>query len=228
MKNIKQYIKSNQRLRDLVHYILVPKNQARPRWWVKKMVNPFIHTKEKNSLIRSRTRIDVLPWNNFVLGKNSTIEDFATINNGMGDIIIGNHVRVGISNVIIGPVTIGNYVILAQNVVISGLNHTYHDINIPTSLQKCTTGQITIEDEVWVGANSVITAGVTIGKHSVVAGGSVVTKNVPPYTIVAGNPAKVIKQFNFQTNNWESVKPKEHRLEDNGVKDSKIMYGYGE
>jgi acetyltransferase-like isoleucine patch superfamily enzyme len=172
--------------------------------------------------------MDVLPWNNFVLGQNSTIEDFSTLNNGMGDIIIGNNVRVGISNVLIGPVTIGNYVIIAQNVVMSGLNHTYHDIHIPTSLQKCTTGQITIEDEVWIGANSVITAGVTIGKHSVVAGGSVVTKNVPPYTIVAGNPAKIIKQFNFETNKWESVKPKEHRLEDNGMKDSKIMYGYGE
>lgn len=216
MKKIIDAIKSDPRLKKLVHYSLIPKSQARPRWWVKVFVNPFFHKKGKGSLVRSRTRMDVMPFNNFMLGDNSTIEDFSTINNGMGPVLIGNHVRVGMSNVIIGPVSIGNYVIMAQNIVMSGLNHSYQDVHIPTCLQKCTVAEIKIEDEVWIGANSVITAGVTIGKHAVVAGGSVVTKDVPPYTIVGGNPAKIIKQFNFDTNQWESVKqtvqkPLEHK-----------------
>lgn len=205
MKKVINAIKSDPRLKNFVHYLLIPKRQARPRWWVKVLLNPWFHEKGVNSLVRARTRMDVLPFNNFKIGSNTTIEDFSTINNGMGDVFIGDNSRVGMSNVVIGPITIGNYVITAQNVVMSGLNHSYQDISIPTSMQKCTVSEIKIHDEVWIGANSLITAGVTIGKHAVIAGGSVVTKDVPPYTIVAGNPAKIIKQFNFDTKKWEHV-----------------------
>jgi len=93
----------------------------------------------------------------------------------------------------------------AQNVVLSGLNHTYEDINKPIHDQKVTTRPIIIEDDSWIAANSVIVAGVTIGKHSVVAAGSVVTRDVPPYSIAAGNPAKIIKQYNPTTGKWEKV-----------------------
>lgn len=149
--------------------------------------------------------MDVMPFNDFVLGDNSTIEDFATINNGMGPVIIGNGTRIGISNVLIGPLKIGNDVILAQNVVLSGLNHCYEDISFPIKKQGCSIAEIIVEDEVWIGANVVITAGVTIGKHAVVAAGSVVTKDVEPYSIVAGNPAKIIKRYNFFNDEWEKV-----------------------
>ncbi|QMU27706.1 acyltransferase [Adhaeribacter radiodurans] len=198
-----QSIKNNPKLKNLALWLLIPQNQARPRLWVKLFLNPFKHNKGKGATIRRNTRMDVLPFNNFSIGQNSTVEDFSTVNNGMGDVLIGRNSRVGISNVIIGPVAIGNYVILAQNVVISGLNHGYEDITIPIDLQQCTTKAITIEDECWVGANVVITAGVRLGKHSVVAAGSVVTKNVPPYSIVAGNPARVIKQYSHETKQWE-------------------------
>jgi len=70
-------------------------------------------------------------------------------------------------------------------------------------LQKVTTKPIVIEDEAWIGANAVITAGVTVGKHSVVAAGAVVTKDIPPYSIAVGNPARVIKRYNFETGIWE-------------------------
>jgi len=72
--------------------------------------------------------------------------------------------------------------------------------------QKVTTAPIVIEDEVWLGANVVVVAGVTIGKHSVVAAGAVVTKSIPPYSVAVGNPARVIKQYNFETKKWERVK----------------------
>ncbi len=93
----------------------------------------------------------------------------------------------------------------AQNVVLSGLNHAYEDIGMSIHDQKVTTKEIVIEDEAWLAANSVVVAGVRIGKHSVVAAGSVVTRDVPPYSIVAGNPAKIIKQYNKETKKWERI-----------------------
>ncbi len=94
---------------------------------------------------------------------------------------------------------------LAQNIVISGLNHGYEDITLSPSLQKVICKQITICDDVWIGANSVITAGVTIGKHCIVGAGSVVTKNIPEFSIAVGNPAKVIKQYNVVSKKWEKT-----------------------
>jgi acetyltransferase-like isoleucine patch superfamily enzyme len=184
---------------------MMPKNQSRPRLWVKWFLNPFKHKKGKNSRICRHTRMDVMPFNNFVLGADSTIEDFCTVNNGVGDVLIGDRTRIGMSNVLIGPVTIGNDVMLAQNIVLSGLNHGYQDITIIPHKQPVTKNKIIIEDEVWIGAISVIVAGVTLGKHAVVAAGSVVTKNVPAYSVVGGNPAKVIRQYNPQTRVWERI-----------------------
>ncbi len=183
--------------------MLIPTNQARPRLWVQWFVNPFYHKKGKGARVCRRVRMDVLPFNHFEIGANSTIEDFSVVNNGVGPVSIGSNSRIGLGNVLIGPVKVGSQVILAQNVVLSGLNHGYEDIDTPIRLQKVTTNQITVEDEVWIGANAVVTAGITIGKHSVVAGGSVVTKDVPPYSVVGGNPARILKQYNFETKQWE-------------------------
>ncbi|RFS19572.1 acyltransferase [Chitinophaga silvatica] len=203
--SLKEKLSQHPKIKAFMLYLMMPKGQARPRTWVKLFVNPFVHQTKKGSLIRRRTRMDVLPFQPFQLGKYSTIEDFATINNGMGPVIIGDNTRIGIGNVVIGPVTIGNNVILAQNIVLSGLNHGYQDPEVPIALQPCTVGTIIVEDDCWIGANSVITAGVKIGKHAVVAGGSVVTKDVPPYTIVGGNPAKPIKHYNAATGLWERI-----------------------
>ncbi len=185
--------------------MLVPGGEARPRLWVKWFVNPFVHKKGSGAKVRWRTRMDVLPFNNFSLGSGSTIEDFSTINNGVGDVIIGDNTLIGMSNVIIGPITIGDNVIFAQNIVASGLNHEYTDVNTPIHQQKILVSPIIVEDDCWIAANSVITAGVTIGRHSVIAAGAVVTKNIPPNSVAAGNPAKVIKQYDAGTQQWVRV-----------------------
>jgi acetyltransferase-like isoleucine patch superfamily enzyme len=198
-------IKSNPTLKKIAHWCIIPSNEYRPRLWVKLLLNPLKHRSGKGSKVYSRTRMDLLPFNNFQLGDYSTIEDFSTVNNGVGDVFIGNRSIIGIGNVIIGPVTIGNDVMLAQNIVVSGLNHGYEDVSIPPKDQKVSTKPITISDNVWVGANCVITAGVTIGKHSVIGAGSVVTKDIPEYSVAVGNPARVIKKHNFQTGEWEKV-----------------------
>ncbi len=203
--SLKDSIKHNPKLKKLIHWMLVPSREARPRLWVKIFVNPFVHKRGLGSRIRRRSRIDVLPFNQFVLGNNSTIEDFCTINNGVGDVLIGNESLIGMGNTIIGPITIGNHVIFAQNVVVSALNHEYRDVTIPIHEQKILTKPVIIEDECWIAANVVIVAGVIIGKHSVIAAGSVVTKSIPPYSVAVGNPARVIKKYDFNINEWVRV-----------------------
>lgn len=205
MASIIHLIKNNPALKKFVHWLIIPAGQARPRFWVTVFINPFFHNRGKRSIIRRNVRLDVFPFNQFILGKDSVIETFSTINNGVGDVTIGSNSLVGIGNVIIGPVLIGDNIIIAQNVVISGLNHVYTDINVPIFKQAVTTKQIVIGDDCWIAANAVITQGITIGKHSVVAAGSVVTKDIPPYSVVAGNPAKIIKQYSFETMQWERL-----------------------
>lgn len=203
--SIKSLIKNNPAIKELVHWMIVPSNEARPRLWIKWFVNPLLHKRGKGSKIRWRTRMDVLPFNKFELGSQSTIEDFCTINNGVGDVIIGHHTLIGMGNTIIGPVTIGNNIIFAQNIVASGLNHEYRSIDRPIHQQKILTAAIIIEDDCWIGANAVITAGVTIGKHSVIAAGAVVTKDIPPYSVAVGNPAKIIRKYNFDQREWLKI-----------------------
>jgi acetyltransferase-like isoleucine patch superfamily enzyme len=202
---LKERIKKSAKLKALVFWMLSPKNQARPRLWIKWFVNPFYHKKGKGARIQRWSRIDVLPFNPFFLGDHSTIEDFCTINNGMGGVNIGHHTRIGIASVIIGPVSIGDQVRLAQNVVVTALNHNYTDLSKPISEQGVNTKEIYIGDETWIGANSVILPGVFIGKHCVIAAGSVVTKDIPSNSVAAGNPARIIKQYNESSCDWERV-----------------------
>lgn len=199
-------LKKNERIKRIIHFLLIPRNEARPRKWVSWFVNPFYHKHSKGSIVRRRVRLDVLPFNSFKIGTQSIIEDFSTINNGVGAVAIGARSLIGMGNVIIGPVEIGNDTILAQNIVVSGLNHNYDDVTMPIHKQNVTAKKITIGDDCWIGANAVITAGVTIGNHCVVAAGSVVTKNVPAYSVVAGNPGKVIKQYDFEKGEWVRIK----------------------
>ena len=84
---------------------------------------------------------------------------------------------------------------LAQGITITALNHNFDDTTKHIDQQGVSTKAVTINDDVWIGANAVVLPGVTRGTHSVVAAGAVVSKDVPPYTIVAGVPAKVIKQL---------------------------------
>ena len=96
---------------------------------------------------------------------------------------------------IIGPVTIGSHVNLAQGITVTALNHNFEDAEKRIDEQGVSTTPVTIEDDVWIGANAVILPGVHIGNHCVVAAGAVVTKDVLPHSLVAGVPAKVIKQI---------------------------------
>ncbi|WP_418233546.1 acyltransferase [Butyricimonas virosa] len=206
---LKTIIKGNDHIRKLILWSITPTTNPRPRFWIKCFINPFIHQKGKGAIIRRRSsRIDVFPWNQFIVGKNSLIEDFTTINNGAGHVIIGNNARVGIGSIIIGPVRLGDKVGLGQHVFISGFNHGYEDGERDSNEQPLVKKEIIIEDESHIGANAVIVAGVHIGKRCQIGAGSVVTKNIPDYSVAVGNPAKIIKQYNFQKRVWENTNNK--------------------
>lgn len=94
-----------------------------------------------------------------------------------------------------GGITIGDDVYLAPLVQLLAVNHEYQDLERPISAQPITTQGITIDDDVWIGGGAIILDGVHIGRHSVVAAGAVVAGDVPPFTVVGGVPARVIKQL---------------------------------
>ncbi len=92
----------------------------------------------------------------------------------------------------IGKIVIGNNVLIGPNVVIRSNNHEYVDIDIPIIKQGMTKGEIIIKDDVWISSNCVILPDCIIGKGAIVAAGAVVTKDIEPYSIVGGVPAKII------------------------------------
>lgn len=201
---MKEFLKTKPRLKNAIHYIIMDPVLARPRWFIRLFRWLYIKRGRASYIYRS-ARMDVVPFNRFSLGRRSVIESFTAINNGVGEVRIGDNARIGIGSTVIGPVSIGNNVIIAQHVLISGLNHRYQDVTIPICFQGVETKPVIIQDEAWIGGNVVVLAGISIGKHAVVAAGSVVTRDVEPFTLVAGNPARVIKRRNVYTNNWERL-----------------------
>lgn len=125
-------------------------------------------------------------------GKNLEIESGVLIGK-FDDIIIGNNVQIN-ERSRLRNVSIGNDVMIAPEVYILHSGHSYSSLDISMRFQEDKYYPMTIiEDDVWVGARAIINPGRKIGKGSIVAAGSVVTKDVEPFTIVGGNPAKLIK-----------------------------------
>lgn len=98
-------------------------------------------------------------------------------------------------NVVMNNTSIGNYVSIAPYVQIGGMEHSYWDISQSTWLSdECVSNNITyIGNDVWISAGCIIKQGVTIGDGAVVGANSFVTKDVPPFAIVVGTPAKILK-----------------------------------
>lgn len=107
---------------------------------------------------------------------------------------------------VIGKMKIGRKVLIADKVYISDNLHGFEDINSDIISQPLKHAPVTIEDEVWLGENVCVLPGTTIGKHSVIGSNSVVTKDIPPYSVAVGAPARVIRAYNRDTERWEPVK----------------------
>lgn len=123
-------------------------------------------------------------------------------------IIIGEGTWVGknCSIAAVDKVEIGKHVLFAGHVHITDHSHGYEDINVPITPQPLISkGPVIIEDDCWLGFSCEILSGVHIGKHCIVAARAVVTKDAPPYSIVAGNPARIVKRYNHETKQWERI-----------------------
>ena len=129
---------------------------------------------------------------------------------------IGDHVRIG-NDLFVGcqnKITIGDHVLVSSRVFIADTMHEYRNIETPILYQDLTAGQpVLIDDHAFIGVNACILPGVKIGKHGVVAAGAVVTKDVPPFTVVAGNPATPIRQYSSATSAWQKVGVSSERTE---------------
>ena len=110
---------------------------------------------------------------------------------------IGRDSLIGEFNVIRGQggVTIGDRVYFAPLAQVLAVNHVYDDPSRPFVEQGITAQGIVVEDDVWVGAGAIITDGVRVGQGAVIGAGAVVTEDVPPHTVVAGVPARVVRDL---------------------------------
>lgn len=125
---------------------------------------------------------------------------------GGKDLSIGNNTTIGhFSHIVCSErVTIGNDVLIADKVFISDCAHGYKDIELPIYRQPVKAlSPVIIGDDSWIGENVCI-MGCSIGKHCVIGANSVVKNDIPDYSVAVGNPAKVVKQYNFKSSRWEN------------------------
>lgn len=128
-------------------------------------------------------------------GKVSTINRRAYFGNGK-NVVIGDYSGIGENCVIPNDIVIGKYVMMAPDVHILTNNHLFDNTDIPMCLQgySCPKSNTVIEDDCWLGIRVIMTPGHRIGRGSILAAGAVVTKDVQPYSVVGGNPARLIKK----------------------------------
>ena len=154
-------------------------------------------------LIRQPTRIR--GYKNMKLGKGFTTGQYCRIEAGNSlhggkTLVIADNVQINDRCHIaaISSVSIGENVLIASNVFITDHDHGDFSklaLSMHPGDRDTVSSAVVIEENVWIGQNVVILKGVKVGKASIVAAGTVVTKNVPPYSLVAGVPGKVIKQL---------------------------------
>jgi len=193
-ETIRERLKGSPQLKRWLDHLIMNQRDARPRWYIR-LLAPLYQHRARGSKIYHSARMDTPPYRRFSLGRRSVVESFCCINNAVGDVVIGDYTRIGIHCTVIGPVSIGNHVNLAQGITVTALNHNFSDTSKRIDAQGVDTKPIVIGDDVWIGANAVILPGVTIGRHVVVAAGAVVTHDVPDNCVVGGVPAKLIKQI---------------------------------
>lgn len=165
--------------------------------------------KTKN-FIRIYPNVHLFNPNKIYLEKNITLYNGVILNVLRGSTILNNNKKIAYGEIhikrdsSIGEYTvlhsldcivIGKNVLIAQHCFIGDAQHIFNDRNTPIKQQSNKSSKVIIEDDVWLGCGVKVMSGVTIGKGSVIAAGAVVTKDIPPYTLYGGVPAKKIKDI---------------------------------
>lgn len=161
-----------------------------------------------------RPVLNITKPQNISLGNNVSMGIFCWVDtntsiNKHPKLTIGNRVHIGAYAIIIAAdeIIIGNNIVMSERVIILDHIHDYSDVKKAVIDQPIVMkGKIVIEDDCFIGINSVIMGGVHIGKHAVIGANTVVTHNVPSYCVVVGSPAKVIKRYDFKKKVWVVVK----------------------
>lgn len=183
-----------------------------------KLVICLIRTKllfKKSRLIRfpieisGKQNIDF--GENFTTGVGCRLEAFSEDNEKI--ITFGKNVQINdyVHISAMKSIYIGNNVLMASRIYISDNSHGFYNDNnatnpeIPPIKRDYYINPVYIEDNVWIGEGVVIMHGVSLGKGSTIGANSVVTKNIPPYVIAVGIPARSIKRYNFKTKKWERI-----------------------
>lgn len=125
----------------------------------------------------------------------------------IGPLSVGDDTYLGHEVFIAGgdaPIAIGSHCDFAPRVMLVGGTHAI-DMDGPHSAGEGVSKPIRIEDGVWIGASSTVLGGVTIGRKSIIAAGSLVKDDIPPFVIAAGVPCRPIKRYNFETKLWERI-----------------------
>lgn len=161
-------------------------------------IRPVLNTHgQKNIFLGDDVSLGLFCW----IGTNDSLKKNPKLT-------IGNRVHIGAYAMIIAAdsITIGDNVLMSERVIIVDHLHDYHDPQKAVIDQPLISeGQIIIEDDCFIGAGTVIMGGVTLGKHVVIGANSVVTGNLPPYSVAVGSPAKVIKKYDFGLGKWIKV-----------------------
>lgn len=180
-------------MRDMIdQFICIIPHTGLRRWCMAKRwgIKPTVRIDR-----RVRIPLKILPQleDDVVIAEGVIIGD---LEGGNGSITIKRNSRISMRSLldITGNIEIGKDVRIGPEVFIYTHNHKFDDQNNPIYKQGIVIKDVHIEDDVWIGAKSIILPGVTVGEGSIIAAGGVVTRNVEPYTIVAGNPAKLIKR----------------------------------
>ncbi|WP_432493787.1 acyltransferase [Kineococcus auxinigenes] len=138
-------------------------------------------------------------------GQDVNIEHGAWFGSGKG-IRLGDRADIGMDALVIGPVQIGRDVMMGPRCILLASAHETGSVEVPMNQQGFREDRpIVIEDDVWIGAGSIILPGRRIGRGSIVGAGSVVVNDVPAWTVVAGNPARVVKARKPGTQGPEAV-----------------------
>lgn len=148
----------------------------------------------RGARISPSVRIRNHPGGRFTLGERAEIRRGVYIATYTGRVTIGDDCFIGAYAALYGHggLTIGDEVLIAPQAVIVPANHTFADPSVPIRLQGETRRGVVIEDDVWIATRAIVLDGVTVGRGAVVAAGAVVTRDVPPYAVVAGTPARVV------------------------------------
>ncbi len=153
-------------------------------------------------------RDKVFLGNNVFIYENSRLDVVRAERDDVRGIHIGDNCYIGRNFTILcgTEVVIENDVLIASNVGIFGENHGMDpESEVPYMNQELSLGRVHIGQGTWIGERVMVLPDVSIGNKCIIGSGAVVTKSVPDYSMVVGNPARVIKRYNFETKQWEKA-----------------------